>query len=193
MGARLICFIFNEPAKTCIEQCPQNAFDGHFDQSTYEEITQLNDAAPLLNQLPDGAYAMVIEADPYHNPFAKITLMEEQSHRAIATGSVDLRPIITSAIDDGEDYKNLTDVDEDDEEAAYEDMAHQILLKRAACLEGLFSPFIKNDPSFNLKLLDVLDYLVYPVIVSQVASYNLEEQAQTQGTHDIHANKPKLH
>ncbi|QQG37116.1 MAG: hypothetical protein HYS17_04965 [Micavibrio aeruginosavorus] len=193
MGARLISFLFNEPAKTCIEQCPQNAPDGYFDRETYEQITQLNEAAPLLKLLPDGAYAMVIEADPYNDPFAKITLIEEQSHRAITSARVDLRPIITSAIDDGENYTNLTDMDEDDGAAAYEEVAHQILLKRSACLEGLFKPYIENNPSFNLKLLDALDYLLYPVIVGQVASYNLEEQAQRQGTHDISLNKPKLH
>ncbi|MCM2344598.1 MAG: hypothetical protein NDJ24_08560 [Alphaproteobacteria bacterium] len=193
MGARLISFIFDEPARACIEQCPQNHPDGHFDQDTYDNITQLNEASPLLNQLPEGTYALVIQADPRINPFAQLTLIDTQGSRFIAAAQVDLRPIITSAIDDGADYSALIDAAEEDEGAAYEQIAYQISLKRSEVLENLFKPYIESNPSFNLKLLDALDYLVYPVIVGQVAAYNLEETAQIAGTHQLQTTTPKLH
>lgn len=193
MGARLISFIFDEPARACIEQCPQNHPEGPFDQDTYDAITQLNEASPRLDQLPDGAYAMVIQADPFHNPFAELSLIDTDGPRVIATARVDLRPIVTSAIDDGADYSALIDDTGEDQDAACEQMAYEILLKRAVCLEGLFKPYIENNAAFNLKLLDALDYLVYPVIVGQAAAYSLDEKAQTTGSHDMAITKPKLH
>lgn len=173
MSARLIQFVLDETARACVEQCPQNHVDGEFDEVTYDEQTQLGAESPELKSLPDGIYAVLIQADPLNSPTARFSLIEAETPKFIATAEFDLRPFMVSAIQYGEAYEN---VDEDN----FLTLEHQISMERAKSLEGMFTPYIQNNTAFNLRLLDIIDYLTYPAILSKVEAYNLEE-AQTLG------------
>ena len=184
MSARLIQFVLDETARACVEECPQNHIDGVFDQETYDDQTQLNENSPELKGLPDGIYAVLVQADPLNSPIARFSLIEAESVKFIATAEFDLRPFMVSAIQYGDDFEN---VDEDDFAA----LEHQITLERAKGIEGMFKPFIENNVSFNLRVLDIIDYVTYPVILQKVAAYNMEA-AQEPGSHPMTTDKLKL-
>lgn len=184
MSARLIQFVLDETARACVEECPQNHVDGVFDQETYEEQTQLDQNSPELKGLPDGIYAVLVQADPMNSPIARFSLIEAEKVKFIATAEFDLRPFMVSAIQYGDAYEGAV---EDD----FAEREHQITLERAKNIEGMFKPFIENNVSFNLRVLDIIDYVTYPAIVQKVAAYNLEA-AQEPGSHPITTHKMKL-
>lgn len=185
MSARLIQFVLNETARACVEQCPQNHIDGEFDQETYDEQTQLNQNSPALAGLPNGVYSVFIEADPLHNPMARFSLLETEGPHAIAMVEIDLRPFMVSAIAYGDEYE---DVDEEN----FTDIENKILLERASALEGMFEPYIKNNAVFNLRLLDMIDYLTYPAILTKISAYNLEAALEPNGSQAIVNSRMKL-
>lgn len=188
MSARLVHFMLDETARACVEQCPQNRPDGVFDEELFEEMT-IPENPPELPELPDGDYAIVIQADPMNDSSARITLVrlrDNDKPDTIATALIDLQPLMASAISTGEEYESAVEAD-------LEILEQKILLERTLPLQGVFEPHIEgHNTAFNLQLLDVLDYIIYPAILGRMNNFNFED-AQEAGDHTITYRGPTLH
>lgn len=125
----------------------------------------LSETPVWLNNLPAGDYTLLISADLKQDTVAHMHLMRDDNGEVMHTVTLELMPIIRSALEDAPEYSDLPDTDDDD--ALLEQVDAQtdaITQRRAGYLEGLFAPFIEHDKDFNVELLDMLDFVTYPLI-----------------------------
>lgn len=153
MAATLKAFILDEATRKYMD-C---AILLHEDPMvTAEELSffcDLTEAEITLTNLPDGDYGLIISADIENDTQAQIKLVNLATNETIKESSVDLAPIMESAILYHEDYNQANIAKDPDEELkALESM-------RSQPLNTLMAPYIADNQNFNTELLELLDLL----------------------------------
>ncbi len=128
----------------------------------------LADSPVWLRNLPDGDYTLMISVDPKEDTSALLHLMRDDNGEVMHTVKLELMPIIRSAVEDAPEYGNMTAEDDETLQAQADAATDAINLRRSSYLEGLFAPYIEHDRDFNVELLDMLDFVTYPMISSGV-------------------------
>ncbi len=128
----------------------------------------LSDMPVFLNKLPAGDYTMLISADLKQGTTALMHLMRDDNGEVMHTVTLELMPIIRSALEDAPEFSALDAEDDETLQMQADAQTDAINLRRSQHLEGLFAPFIEHDRDFNVELLDMLDFITYPLITSGV-------------------------
>lgn len=197
MSAKLVALKFDRKTEEYL--CRERA-DDQSAQATLDEMQTFGDlsASPvLLKNLPAGDYILLLSAEYDREPATSMHLLKAQSGEVMHTARLDLSPLMQSAIDDGPEFNtlmmDLQDSDSDEAlQAAADEKLSKLVESRATALEGILSPYIQNDQFFNVELLDILDYMTYPLIKNQVSDdIELDEAPELS---PLHAYKdPTLH
>lgn len=150
-------------------------------EADQEALAQLNafgdltDTPVWLNNLPEGDYTLMISADLKAGTTAHMHLMRDDNAEVMHTVTLELMPIIRSALEDAPEYaelKTVNSIDDIDDDSGLQErfnaQTDALNLRRAGYLEGLFAPFIEHDKDFNIELLDMLDFVAYPLISGSV-------------------------
>lgn len=177
MTAQLVAITFDNATEDYLRR---EMSRNEADQMALEQIGDignLTDKPVLLNNLPTGHYMLVVSAELDKDTVTKLHLLKTDTKEVIHTSVLELTPLMRSAVENGPEFKalvsTLLDYDEEDEEnfkerEEAERQSGLITLSRAACLEGALSPYVENDAKFNVELLDMLDFMTYPLITKGV-------------------------
>lgn len=177
MTAQLVAITFDNATEDYLRR---EMSRNEADQMALEQmgdIGNLTDNPVLLNNLPAGHYMLVVSAELDKDTVTKLHLLKTDTKEVIHTSVLELTPLMRSAVENGPEFtalvSTLLDYDEEDEEdfkerEEAERQSNLITLSRAACLEGALSPYVENDAKFNVELLDMLDFMTYPLITKGV-------------------------
>lgn len=199
MKAKLVAIQFD---RTTEEFLHRTMAEDEAGQCALEQIDAFGDLSQepvLLNNLPDGDYILFVHAALDQDPSTTLHLIKENTWEIIHSVTLPLNPIMQSALEDGPEFDSLvTTMQEDDGDDALVEaadaQAEAMLERRAQQLEGVLTPYISHDINFNKELLDMLDFMTYPLIQQSLPD---ELQPAPEETPDIPAsytyNKHTLH
>ncbi len=196
MTAQLTSIILDQKTEDYLER---EMSGSEADQEALEQRDAFGDLAdnPVwLRHLPDGDYTLMISVDPKEDTTAHLHLMRDDNGEVMHTVTLELMPIIRSAVEDAPEYDDLNAEDDEALQAQADAANDAVTLRRSSYLEGLFAPLIEHDKDFNVELLDMLDFVTYPLITSGV-DLDLDEDADDMPLytppHRTNGNKFTLH
>ncbi len=97
------------------------------------------------------------EEDIWNLSFYLLSLRHEETGEIVLQSSFDMNILIESELNDTEEDSALS------------------RLNRSRDLEGLLAPYIEGNDLFNVELLDMLDYIAYPVMASGAPQYDVSD------------------
>lgn len=196
MTAQLVSIILDQKTETYLER---EMSRNEADQDALAQRDAFGDLTgnPVwLRDLPDGDYTLMISVDPKEDTTAQMHLMRDDNGEVMHTVTLELMPIVRSALEDAPEYETLTAENDEDLLVQTDAAIDAINQRRSNYLEGLFAPFIEYDRDFNIELLDMLDFVTYPLISSGV-NLDLDEDEDDlplyKMPHTTSGNKFTLH
>lgn len=182
--ARLTSIIFDQPTTDYL--CGEIVAANH-EEEVFEMIylfADLAEDAYKLKGLPKGSYTLIIGADLEHgDTTAKLTLINGETRDIAHETTIDLSPIMETALLYRDDFTAAMDKAIDDN-ATEEEMqeadkkANAISLQRVGPLATVLAPYIEGDQAFQLELLEVLDLLTNYYLVEHMLDLTEELPAQ---------------
>lgn len=199
MTARLIAITFEKDIEDYLRREMSRTEEDREALELMDAFGDLSEHEILLKGVPYGNYQLLINANFSESTVANFRLVAVDTHDVIFETALELAPLIKSAIDDGDEYtdlvEKLVDDDEDPEiQAAAEHMTEMMNQRRSAYLEGLLAPYLEGSLVFNVELLDALDYITYPVILTSVEDCKLDDSEGMRIVHNTgSSNRYTLH
>lgn len=183
-SARLTSIIFDQPTTDYL--CGEIVAAQHEEEAfgMIDMYADLEDDAYKLKGLPKGSYTLIVGADLEHgDTTAKITLINGETRDIVHETTIDLSPIMQTALlyrdDFTEAMEKAIDPDATEEEMQETDKKVDALhMQRVGPLENALSPYIQGNKKFSLELLEVFDLLTNYYIVSTTldATETMEQQ-----------------
>lgn len=173
MNAKLTAIHFDRATEEYLQRALS---ENEADQCALAEMGNMGDLShspALLNKLPAGDYVLILSGEFDRDPSTRLHLLNRDTGEVMHTAVLDLTPIMQSALEDDVEFDALMgqiDADNDEERVQADEQLEAQRKQRAQQVEGALSPFIENDASFNVELMDMLDYLSYPMIKGSVSS-----------------------
>lgn len=168
MTARLVAISYDAETLDYIETENAKTEEGQIGLEQIDAFGDLSEMYIELNDLPDGTYTLVVGADLPDSTVGRFRLLHNDTGNVCFETTWELQPTIASSHQYGKKYSDLmmveTDSEEDDEtrEQARLRLA-EIEGRRSDDLEGLLKNHLKGNISFNIELLDMVDFMTYSV------------------------------
>ncbi len=168
MTARLVAISYDAETLRYIEAEAAKTEEGQIGLEQLDAFGDLSEMYVELNDLPDGTYTLIVGADLPESTLGRFRLLHNDTGKICFETTWELQPTIASSHQYGKEYSALmmieTDDEEDDEtrEQARFRLA-EIEGRRSDDLEGLLKNHLIGNVSFNIELIDVIDFMTYPV------------------------------
>lgn len=168
MTARLVAISYDAETLRYIETEAVKTEEGQAGLEQLDTFGDLGEMFVELNDLPDGTYTLIVGADLPESTLGRFKLLHNDTGDICFETTWELQPTIASSHQYGKEYSNLMMVEADEEEDDdTREQARQRLAeiegRRSDDLEGLLKNHLMGNISFNIELLDVVDFMTYPV------------------------------
>lgn len=172
--ARLTSIIFDQPTTDYL--CGEIVAAQHEEEAfgMIDMYADLEEDAYKLKGLPKGSYTLIVGADLEHgDTTAKLTLINGETRDIVHEATVDLSPIMQTALLYRDDFTEAMDkaIDPDateEEMQAADEKVNVISLQRVGPIETVLAPYIEGNQAFQLELLEVLDMLTNYYLVENM-------------------------
>lgn len=198
MTARLVAITFDTATEEYLKDVMSQDEAGLMALAEMSQFGNLDGLRVRLKNLPDADYLLLVGGNMKGETTASFKLVNSDTNEVVHSTTLELQPLIQSAIENGEEFEELSRLSLDHEsdaetQAAADEQSEKINIRRAAYLEGLLSPYLKGHQKFNLELLDTLDFLTYPSITGAVSGFDPHNTDAVQTVLPASGNKYTLH